>query len=160
MTGSPTDKWGQSTIDHIGWYTPDLEASVTFWTQVMGFEATPVQERYMPWIGQLIGLPGAKLRLVHLFGHGGHIEFIQIQQASAPTEALSHLSHGAHICLRVKDIVCISEAIVTGGGSLQGQLTPIGEGKAAGLKGIYARDPHGVLIELIELCRTGDGSQD
>jgi len=160
LTSLPADNWGRSSIDHIGWYTPDLETSVTFWTTVMGFEATPVQDRRMPWIGQLIGLPGAELRLVHLFGHGGHIEFIQIQRASATTEALSHLSHGAHICLRVTDIAGLAKAIVAGGGSLQGQLTEVGEGKAAGLKGVYARDPHGVLIELIELCRTGDGSQD
>jgi hypothetical protein len=33
----------------------------------------------------------------------------------------------------------------------QGELTDISEGAAAGLRGMYIRDPHGIIVELVEL---------
>ena len=50
-----------------------------------------------------------------------------------------------------KDVAALRDDILANGGALQGELTEITEGIAAGLRGLYMRDPHGVLIELVEL---------
>lgn len=148
------EKWGQSRLDHTGWITPDIERSVDFWTHVMGFEAQPIGERRQPWIAAFMGVPGAQVRLVHLYGHGGHIEFIQFDEKDAPSIPRGSQPGAAHICLRVKDVAALRGDILANGGSLQGEMTEITEGIAAGLRGLYMRDPHGVLIELVELPKT------
>lgn len=97
-------------------------------------------------------LPGAEVRLVHLHGHGGSIEFIEFRTPTGtPTVPAVNQSGTAHVCLRVKDVAKLREEILAAGGSLQGEVTDITEGIAAGLRGLYMRDPHGILIELIEL---------
>lgn len=148
------EKWGASSLDHTGWITPDIERSVQFWTEVMGFEARPIGERRQPWIASFMGVPGAQVRLVHLYGHGGHIEFIQFDARDEASVPRGSQPGAAHICLRIKDVARLRQDILANGGSLQGELTEITEGIAAGLRGLYMRDPHGVLIELVELPKS------
>ena len=148
------EKWGASSLDHTGWITPDIEISVKFWTDVMGFEAKPIGERRQPWIATFMGVPGAQVRLVHLYGHGGHVEFIQFEEQDEPSNPRGSQPGAAHICLRIKDLDGLRGDILANGGSLQGETTEITEGIAAGLRGLYMRDPHGVLIELVELPKT------
>ncbi len=145
------EKWGNSSLDHMGWITPNIDRSVAFWTEVMGFEAKPIGERRQPWIADFMGVPGAQVRLVHLYGHGGHIEFIQLDKLDTPSIPRGSQPGAAHVCLRVKNVTALRDDILANGGTLQGELTQITEGIAAGLRGLYMRDPHGVLIELVEL---------
>lgn len=147
------EKWGHSSLDHTGWITPDIDRSVAFWTEVMGFEAKPIGERRQPWIADFMGVPGAQVRLVHLYGHGGHIEFIQFDELDTLSIPRGSQPGAAHICLRVKNVAALRDDILAHGGTLQGELTQITEGIAAGLRGLYMRDPHGVLIELVELTQ-------
>jgi catechol 2,3-dioxygenase-like lactoylglutathione lyase family enzyme len=148
------ERWGNSSLDHTGFITPDIEASVKFWTEVMGFEANPIGERRQPWISTFMGVPGADVRLVHLYGHGGHIEFIEFRTPTGdPVVPAGNQPGAAHLCLRVKNVASLREEILAAGGFLQGELTEITEGIAAGLRGLYMRDPHGILIELVELPR-------
>ncbi|UXT61185.1 hypothetical protein FY134_26160 (plasmid) [Agrobacterium fabrum] len=148
------EKWGQSSLDHTGWITPDIERSVAFWTNVMGFEAKPIGERRQPWISRFMGVQNAQVKLVHLYGHGGHIEFIQFEEQDTPAVPRGSQPGAAHVCLRIKNVEALRDDILRNGGSEQGQLTEITEGIAAGLRGLYMRDPHGVLIELVELPRS------
>lgn len=142
----------EAKLTHTGFITPDIGASVRFWTEVMGFIATPIGERRKPWLATLMGVPGADVRLVHLCGHGGHIEFIEFRTpAGAPFVPAANQPGVAHICLCVKNIVKLRHEILAAGGSLQGELTEIAEGTSAGGRGLYMRDPHGLLIELVEL---------
>lgn len=151
MSGN-SSRWGQSSLDHTGFITDDIEASVKFWTEVMGFEAKPIGERVQPWIGTFMGVPGANVRLVHLYGHGGHIEFIEFRTPKGePVRPAGNAPGAAHVCLRLKDVAGLREDILAAGGSEQGEFVAIGEGIAAGLRGLYMRDPLGILIELVEL---------
>ncbi|MGF6958643.1 VOC family protein [Paraburkholderia youngii] len=151
MSNPDQPKDEQSRIDHVGWFTPDLERSIAFWSNAMGFEARPVQDRRQEWIGKLMGVPGANVKLAHLYGHGGHIEFIQFIEPGDAAERYNSALQNSHICLFVEDVVAFCDLICRHGGSLKGELTEITEGPATGLRGLYAADPHGVLIELISL---------
>lgn len=148
------EKWGASSLDHTGWITSDIDASVKFWTEVMGFEAQPIGERRQPWIATFMGVPGAQVRLVHLYGHGGHIEFIQFDEPDEPSIPRGSQPGAAHICMRVKNVDQLRADILAQGGSLQGEATAITEGLATGLRGLYMRDPQGILIELVELPKS------
>jgi catechol 2,3-dioxygenase-like lactoylglutathione lyase family enzyme len=140
------------TFGHTGFITPDIERSVAFWTQVLGFRADPIGERSAPWLASFIGVPGAHMRLAHLFGHGAHIEFIQF--VSPPGEAIRPAANQpgvAHVCLRVTRLPELRQDILDAGGALQGEVSEITEGIARGLRGLFMRDPHGILIELVEI---------
>ncbi|WP_160115748.1 VOC family protein [Bosea lathyri] len=140
------------TFGHTGFITPDIERSVAFWTQVLGFRAEPIGERRAPWLASFIGVPGAHMRLAHLFGHGAHIEFIQF--VSPPGEAIRPAANqpgAAHVCLRVTRLPELRQDILDAGGALQGEVSEITEGIARGLRGLFMRDPHGILIELVEI---------
>lgn len=138
-------------FDHTGFITPDIDASTRFWEEVLGFRAQPIGERRREWISHFMGVPGAQVRLVHLYGHGAHIEFIQFEtpqdQPIAPRASQGNVSH---VCLRTADVDALRARILAGGGSEQGRMVAIDEGIAKGLRGLYMKDPHGLLIEIVE----------
>jgi catechol 2,3-dioxygenase-like lactoylglutathione lyase family enzyme len=94
-------------------------------------------------------VPDAKLKIAHLFGHGTHLEFIEFGAAGGATgEPRANDSGTGHVCFKVADLDASVERIRAGGGKLTGRIT---EGAVAGIRGLYLRDPYGVLIELLEL---------
>ncbi|WP_163268535.1 VOC family protein [Chelativorans alearense] len=144
----------EARFDHVGFITPSIERSVEFWTKVMGFEAQPVGTRRQEWVSTFMGVPGADVELVHLFGLGTHIEFIEFKcPVGEPVNPAANQPSVAHICLRVPDVEDWRARMLAGGGGLQGELVAITEGVAKGLRGLYMRDPHGIMIELVELPR-------
>ena len=142
------------TFDHTGFITPDIDASVRFWDGVLGFKAQPIGTRRLPWIAAFTGVSEAQVRLVHLYGHGAHIEFIQFDTPQdVPATPRASQGNVTHVCLRTLDVDALRARILTGGGSDQGSMVTIAEGIAKGLRGLYMRDPHGVLIEIVEQPR-------
>lgn len=138
-------------FDHTGFITPSLEGSVRFWSEVMGFKPNPSVERDGDWVSSFTGIPGARLRIAHLFGHGAHLEFIEFAASSGPAEApKANQVAAGHVCLKVPDLQAAHDRILAGGGGSAGRITTITEGPAAGIRGLYMRDPYGVLIELLE----------
>jgi catechol 2,3-dioxygenase-like lactoylglutathione lyase family enzyme len=139
------------SFGHTGFITPDIERSVEFWSNVLGFRPEPIGERSAPWLERFIGVPGAHMRLAHLFGHGAHIEFIQfVSPPGEPIRPAANQPGAAHVCLRVTRLPELRQEILDAGGSLQGEVSKITEGIAKGLRGLFMRDPHGILIELVE----------
>lgn len=137
---------------HVGWVTPSLDKSVAFWTGVMGFEKVSGVERDGAWIEAFTGVRGARLRIAHLSGLGQRLEFLELKAGGEDSGGLSpHLTCVAHVCVRTRDVVALRDRILAAGGRLQGELTTITEGPAAGSRGLYLRDPCGFLIELLEV---------
>ena len=137
--------------DHARFITHSIEESVRFWQDVMGFSAQPIGTRREPWIARFMGVPAADVRLVHLYGLGTHLEFIEfVTPRGAPVRPAANAPGAGHLCFRVKDIEHLSAAILANGGSLQGEMAEITEGIAKGLRGLYMRDPNGIMIELVE----------
>jgi catechol 2,3-dioxygenase-like lactoylglutathione lyase family enzyme len=138
-------------FDHTGFITPSLEGSVRFWSEVMGFDPRPSVERKGDWVAPFTGVSGAELKIAHLFGHGTHLEFIEFGAAGgAAGEPRANDSGTGHVCFKVQDLDAAVERILAGGGKFAGRITTITEGAVAGIRGLYLRDPFGVLIELLE----------
>jgi catechol 2,3-dioxygenase-like lactoylglutathione lyase family enzyme len=142
-----------TVYDHTGFITPSLDGSVRFWTETMGFEAKPTVERYGAWVESFTGVAGAKIRIAHLFGHGAHLEFIEfVAPAGSAAPAPANQAAVGHVCLRVPDLQALHDRIIAHGGQPLGRITAITEGPASGIRGLYLRDPYGVIIELLELA--------
>jgi catechol 2,3-dioxygenase-like lactoylglutathione lyase family enzyme len=136
---------------HLSFTVADMESSVRFWTENLGFEAASVSPRSGQWQEQVTGVRGASLLVAHLYGHGQHIEFVQYLKGGANAEAASPAAPtAAHVCLEVADIESAWKQLMARGATPQGGVTYV-EGASVGpCKAGYLRDPNGILIELLE----------
>ncbi|MFV0336147.1 MAG: VOC family protein [Tropicimonas sp.] len=141
----------RAAYDHTGFVTRDIGASLAFWRDAVGLEASEPVERGAPWVAEMTGVAGARLRIVHLTAPGIHLEFICFVTPEGGTvlPAPTALATG-HICLRVADVAAALARLLAAGGTAQGEVATITEGALAGRNGTYLRDPGGVLIELLE----------
>jgi catechol 2,3-dioxygenase-like lactoylglutathione lyase family enzyme len=92
-------------FNHTSFTVVDMDKSVRFWTEVLGFKAASVSPRDVRWQEEVTGISGASLMVAHLYGHGQHIEFIQYVAGAIPGAAPQPALRGAaHVCLETDDI--------------------------------------------------------
>jgi catechol 2,3-dioxygenase-like lactoylglutathione lyase family enzyme len=141
-----------NTFDHTGFVTRDIERTVAFWTDVVGLEAGPIVERNGDWIGTFTGVSDARLKIVHLFGPGVHLEFLEFTGGGSSSDVppAANAACTGHVCLRVDDPAAALERCLSAGAAPAGRVSTITEGAAAGLTGVYLRDPNGLLVELLQ----------
>jgi catechol 2,3-dioxygenase-like lactoylglutathione lyase family enzyme len=138
-------------FDHTSFTVTDIDRSVRFWTEALGFKAASVSPRSGDWQGKVTGVSGAELMVAHLYGHGHHMEFIQyLGGAIAAPPAQPSMAGAAHVCLKVDDIEQSWRDLLAAGATAQGEITDVTMGTAKGCKAGYIRDPNGIIIELVE----------
>lgn len=144
-------------FNHTSFTVRDVERTVAFWRDVLGFEAASVSVREGAFLERVTGIPGARLKIAHMYGHGHHMEFIQyLHPKSAPLETAPDRPGCAHIALEVQDIHRVYEALTAAGAKSQGDIAEVTSGPAKGSKAVYIRDPEGTIIELIEWGPEGE----
>jgi catechol 2,3-dioxygenase-like lactoylglutathione lyase family enzyme len=139
-------------FNHTSFTVADMDKSVRFWTEKLGFEAASVSPRQGAWQAEVTGIAGASLMVAHLYGHGHHIEFIQyLDGAIAGAAPQPALTGAAHVCLEVDDIARTWTELLAAGATGQGQIADVKTGPVGGCLAGYIRDPNGIIIELLEL---------
>ena len=139
-------------FNHTSFTVTDMDKSVRFWTENLGYRAASVSPRTGEWQEQVTGVAGASLMVAHLYGHGSHVEFIQYLQGAIPGSAPQPaMPCAAHVCLEVDDIEATWKQLLAAGGAPQGQIALVNVGLAQGLRAGYVRDPNGIIIELMEV---------
>ncbi|HXV23199.1 MAG TPA: VOC family protein [Alphaproteobacteria bacterium] len=142
-------------FNHTSFTVADLDRTVRFWTETMGFHAASVGERSGKWQERLTGVPGARLKIAHLYGYDHHMEFIQYLEGNAPGSWIEpNMPGAAHICLEVSDIAGTVRRMIAAGATAQGEIIEVMSGPVRGGKASYIRDPNGILIELYEPAGT------
>jgi catechol 2,3-dioxygenase-like lactoylglutathione lyase family enzyme len=141
-------------FNHTSFTVTDIQRTVLFWTEALGFEAASLSPRSGAWQEQVTGVPGARLMVAHLYGHGHHMEFIQYLDGAAAAPALQPSMAGvAHVCLEVDDIDETWAALLAAGATAQGAIAEVVTGPVSGGRAGYIRDPGGIIIELYEIGR-------
>jgi glyoxylase I family protein len=146
-------------IDHINIVVADLERSVKFYTEVLGFRKT--HDVYMEgeWIEAIIGLRGVKglVAFVEPPGGGPRIELLEYRTPAGdalPENSKANTRGVRHIAFRVDDISAMAAKLRAAGVTLFSDpvRVPAGVVKfAAGDKTlVYFLDPDGVILELAE----------
>lgn len=94
-------------VDHTGITVTDLERSLAFWRDVLGFELSHRAQLSGEFAAGVTGVPGADIAIAVVTAPGGHrIELLQYHQ---PAER-AHLRPrpcdvgSVHLALRVDDI--------------------------------------------------------
>jgi catechol 2,3-dioxygenase-like lactoylglutathione lyase family enzyme len=139
-------------FNHTSFTVIDMDKSVRFWTENLGFRAASVSPRTGRWQEEVTGIADATLMVAHLYGHGAHVEFIQYLNGALPGSIPQPaMPCAAHVCLEVDDIEATWSKLLAAGGTMQGQIAMVDAGPVKGLKAGYIRDPNGIIIELMEV---------
>jgi catechol 2,3-dioxygenase-like lactoylglutathione lyase family enzyme len=133
---------------HVGISVLDMDSSIEWWAG-MGYTKTFDVFRDEPFLGKIVGLPGAQARIVYLECEGRPT--LELLHYTSP-EYIDRIQWGAtipgraHLCLDFREGDKIPE------GSMIGSAT-IPDGKNAGCVCAYFKDPNGFVLEVAHLER-------
>lgn len=146
--------YATSYIHHVGLTVSNLNASVDFYTSMLGCNIVSQQEKSGGYLSAIVGYPDAHVKMCHLRAPVGDV-IIELFQYLAPAatkvELEPRLIGNPHICFAVPDLSSIHEELRDSGVRFISAPIPIDTGVNAGGKGLYLRDPDDVIIELFEL---------
>ena len=140
-------------LHHTGLTVSDLERSLLFWRDAMGMDVLFQQEKDGGYLEEIVGEPGAHVRMAHL-AFGGEGPRIELFQYLAPSGG-QHLSRPAdqgfaHVCVACEDLDERMKRLVAAGGTPFSEPVVIDTGVNRGGRGVSLRDPDGHVVELFE----------
>jgi catechol 2,3-dioxygenase-like lactoylglutathione lyase family enzyme len=139
--------------DHTGITVSNLERSLAFWRDVLGFEFSHTAHQRGEMAEEITGVKGAELKLAVLKAPGGHkIELLEyLAPADRKPANLRPCDVGSvHVALLVDDLDTVLERIAASGWKAAGKPQTLCAGPNAGKRVVYVRDPDGTTIELMQ----------
>jgi len=144
-------------IDHINFVVSNMEQSLKFYCELLGFEISMDKELKGDWIDRVAGLSGVCARCVYLdTGTGARIELLEYQapKSEAPGETQQTNNLGIrHLAFEVDDIEAEYKRLSSAGVVFvsKPEKVPFQPGKGGRTKQLcYFRDPDGIILELAE----------
>jgi catechol 2,3-dioxygenase-like lactoylglutathione lyase family enzyme len=139
--------------DHTGITVSNLERSLTFWRDVLGFELSHTAHQTGEMASEITGVAGAEIKLAVVKTPGGHkIELLEYLAPPDRTDVdLRPCDVGSvHVALIVDDLDAILSAITASGWKAAGKPQTLQSGPNAGKRVVYVRDPDGTTIEFMQ----------
>jgi len=141
--------------DHTGITVRDLERSLTFWRDVLGFALSHRPHQTGALASEITGVPGAEISIAVLHGYGHKIELLEY---SAPADRKRLIPRpcdigSVHVALLVDNLDAILDIIAKSGWQAAGQPQTLTAGPNAGKRVVYVRDPDGTTIEFMQVRR-------
>ena len=139
-------------VQHVSFTVGDMERSLMFYRDGLGFEVVNDREVEGSFPGTLLRLKGAHLRIVHLKGHGQGLELMQFYAPRGETAPPSPCDVGcSHLCYVVDDINPVVEKLKKLGAQFLSEPLKVEGGPNAGGWIVYFLDPNGITMELVQL---------
>jgi glyoxylase I family protein len=142
------------SADHTGITVSNLERSLAFWRDVLGFEFSHTAHQEGELAREITGVEGAEIRLAVLKTPSGHK--IELLEYLAPADRVrSNLRPcdvgSVHVALLVDDLDSVLARIAGSGWKAAGRPQTLTIGPNAGKCVVYVRDPDGTTIELMQV---------
>jgi catechol 2,3-dioxygenase-like lactoylglutathione lyase family enzyme len=140
--------------DHTGITVSNLERSLAFWRDVLGFEFSHTAHQTGEMAREITGVAGAEIKLAVVKAPSGHK--IELLEYLAPTECKRHVDLRpcdigfVHVALIVDDLDAVLSAINESGWKAAGKPQTLQSGPNAGKRVVYVRDPDGTTIEFMQ----------
>jgi catechol 2,3-dioxygenase-like lactoylglutathione lyase family enzyme len=141
------------SADHTGITVSNLEHSLAFWRDVLGFELSHTAHQTGELAKEITGVTGAEIKLAVLKAPGGHK--IELLEYLAPPDRKHvdlrpcDVGH-VHVALLVDDLDAILERIAASSWKAAGKPQTLKTGPNAGKRVVYVRDPDGTAIEFLQ----------
>ena len=141
--------------DHTGFTVSNIERSLAFWRNVLGFELSHRPHQTGKLASEITGVPGAEIQIAVLKGYGHKIELLEyLAPADRKYANLRPCDVGfVHVALQVDDLDAVLEKIAASGWKAAGKPQTLTAGPNAGKRVMYVRDPDGTTIEFMEVPR-------
>jgi catechol 2,3-dioxygenase-like lactoylglutathione lyase family enzyme len=139
--------------DHTGITVSNLERSLAFWRDVLGFELSHTAHQKGEMAQEITGVEGAEIRLAVLKTRGGHkIELLEyLAPADRKRADIRPCDVGSvHVALLVHDLDSVLERIAALDWKAAGKPQTLTRGPNAGKRVVYVRDPDGTTIEFMQ----------
>lgn len=140
-------------FNHTSFTVTDLDRSIAFFRDLLGFELKSRGPRDDTVIQKLTRIPGASITVAYLSGAGHTMELIEY---SAPDNKGSFLppmcdSGASHIALNVDELDAAIEGSRGYGFEPMGDVVTINAGPNRGRRIVYMRSPDGITVEYLEV---------
>jgi catechol 2,3-dioxygenase-like lactoylglutathione lyase family enzyme len=149
--------------DHTGITVSNLERSLAFWRDVLGFELSHTARQKGELAQEITGVKGAEINLAVLKTPGGHkIELLEyLAPADRKRVSLRPCDVGSvHVALLVEDLDALLAQIAASGWKAAGKPQTLNAGPNAGKRVVYVRDPDGTTIEFMQQARQTVSTKD
>ena len=151
---SVRDAFRIKRVDHTGFTVSSLDDSLKFWVDAMGFKHLYTWTfETGPFIEQVVGVPGAAMRLAMVEGPGHMIELLEY---TSPDDRQTYKPRSSdvgsvHLAFYVENIDALLARIASFGWLPVGNVQTVESGERKGLRLIYVRGPDGVTLEFLQL---------
>lgn len=137
-------------VRHFGIVTGNMEKSLAFYRDELGFSIAVDQEENGPFIDTILALRGSRLRTVKMTAPGGgQIELLDFRNTGAAASSLRIDGVGpTHLAIQVDDLHRWHRRLSEGGTEFLSEPTVSADGRA---KVAFCRAPEGTFIELVEI---------
>jgi catechol 2,3-dioxygenase-like lactoylglutathione lyase family enzyme len=136
-----------SLVNHVGLTVSDLDASVGFYTRVVGMTVQVRTTSGGPWFDTLTGNDGAVIGVVMLESPGVVLQLVEYEQGGGGAAPTGHNRVGnVHLCINVDDVDATRDRVVAAGLP----ATPIVALPVPGMRSFYTADPDGVPVEFLQ----------
>lgn len=138
--------------DHTGITVANLERSLAFWRDVLGFELSHRPHQTGDLASEITGVPGAEISIAVLKAYGHKVELLEYL---APADR-EHLRPrpcdvgSVHVAFVVDDLDAVLARIADSGWKAAGAPQTLKAGPNAGKRVVYVRDPDGSTIEFMQ----------
>jgi glyoxylase I family protein len=141
--------------DHTGITVSDLERSLAFWRDVLGFELSHTVHQTGEMAEQITGVKGAELKLAVVKAPGGHkielLEYLAPPDRKRADVRPCDVGH-VHVALLVNNLDAVLDRISASGWKAAGKPQTLKTGPNAGKRVVYLRDPDGTTIEFMQVA--------
>jgi catechol 2,3-dioxygenase-like lactoylglutathione lyase family enzyme len=150
---------GVKGLDHVSVTCADLDASLRFYRDLLHLPFRAQGEADQPWLAHMTGLAKARIRWAELdIGAGRILELVEfLEPRGEPVDGNLNAPGRGHIGLEVEGIEDLLVSLAAAGVQLRSEPVRLTEpGEWFGVRSMYAEDPDGTLIELVDRSdRTG-----
>jgi len=141
-------------VHHFALSVSNADRAAAFYRD-FGFELVSDREVEGGYVEEITGVPKAKIRLVHLSAHGHNLELLEYRRPRGEQRAPSLQDVGsAHVCFLTDDLDTEIERLRALGVRFRSPGPVIvTSGPNRGGRGIYAEDPDGNAVEIVQPAR-------
>jgi catechol 2,3-dioxygenase-like lactoylglutathione lyase family enzyme len=147
---------GVQAVAMVGFTVSDMDRSVGFYTKVLDFKKVSDDELRGPAYEELVGVPGARLRVVRLRLGDEYLQLTQYLGSTGgpvPPDSRSNDRWFQHVAIIVRDMdqaYARLRRFKVQHASVAPQLLPKTIPQAAGIRAFYFKDPDGHPLEVLQ----------